>query len=306
MRILLLGGSGLVGSNLAPRARKRGHEVTAWTGRWSGDVPGADRTRSMDLADLDTVQSAILDFFPDVIINAAGVTEPAICDQDPERSARLNVDLPEKLALLAHHLSARFIHFSSEQVFDGSRPPYRAGDPPAPTNLYGRQKAESEQKVHRAAPESAVTLRVPLLSGNSLTGTRSLHERLFALWAGGQCARLYVDEIRQACSADNLAAVAVELCERTDLQGIHHWAGSERLSRFEIGRRILRRFGLPEDLVSAARRSDDPGSAGRPADLSLDVTGLAGVLKTPVQSFQDQLDAMVVPVPCRDWFNRLE
>ncbi|MEZ5274785.1 MAG: SDR family oxidoreductase [Opitutaceae bacterium] len=305
MRILLLGGSGLVGSNLAPLAHKRGHQTIAWSGSWPGEIPGAERTVRIDLTDLDAVQSAILDLFPDAIINAAGVTEPAHCQQDPRGSALLNVELPERLARLAHHLSARFIHFSSEQVFDGSRPPYRAADKPDPTNLYGRQKAESEKRVLDAAPETAIVLRVPLLTGNSLRGTRSLHERLFGLWSRNQAARLYHDEIRQPCSADNLAALAVELCERNDLQGIQHWAGAEPLSRFEMGRRILQRFGLPEDLVIRSSRLDDPESTHRPADLSMDLTGLAGIVKTPRQDFADQLDRMIVPIPFREWFNTL-
>ena len=305
MRILLLGGSGLVGSNLAPRANKRGHQINAWSGSWPGEIPGAERTSRIDLTNLDAVQSAILDLFPDAIINAAGVTEPGLCEKDPRGSAIINVELPERLARLAHHLSARFIHFSSEQVFDGTRPPYRPADKPDPTNLYGRQKAESEERVLDPASETAIVLRVPLLTGNSLTGTRSLHEPLFGLWSRGHPAQLNHDEVRQPCSADNLAALAVELCERNDLQGIQHWAGAEPLSRFEMGRRILQRFGLPEDLVIRSSRLDDPESTHRPADLPLDLAGLAGVVKTPVQTFADQLDHMIVPIPFRKWFNTL-
>jgi hypothetical protein len=72
-----------------------------------------------------------------------------------------------------------------------------------------------------------------------------------------------------------------------------------------MGRRILQRFGLPEDLVIRSSRLDDPESTHRPADLSMDLTGLAGIVKTPVQTFADQLDHMIVPIPFRKWFNTL-
>ena len=78
--------------------------------------------------------------------------------------------------------------------------PYSAGDPVSPINLYGRQKIESERAVLAAAAEFAVTLRVPLLLGNSATGQRSNHERLLADWAAGRTPKLFVDEFRQPCT----------------------------------------------------------------------------------------------------------
>ena len=303
MRLFLTGASGLVGSNILPVARRRGHEVIAVRGSWQGEIPGVTKVIQMDLSDRHAVQASILEEFPDAIINAAGVTEPFLCDRDPKGSASINVDLPEVLAQVAHHLSARMVHISSEQVFDGNSPPYKRNHPPSPSNLYGHQKAESEQRVQSGAPEYAVTLRLPLLNGNSLTGTRSMHERLFGLWASGQPAQLFRDEIRQPCGADNAAEVVIEMCERTDLTGTFNWAGSEALSRLEMGRRILDRFGLPDDLVIGLARADHPHASNRPSDLSLDLDGLEGKLKTPLEDFAAQLDHLIVPRPFREWYH---
>jgi dTDP-4-dehydrorhamnose reductase len=214
-----------------------------------------------------------LDLFPDAIVNAAAISEPAQCDADPARSHTINVGLPATLAQISHHVGARFIHLSSEQVFDGSGAPYRIADPVSPPNLYARQKVESEEAVARFAPETASTVRLPLLAGNSLTGRRSLHERLFLMWAAGKRARLYRDEIRQPCSAENVAEMIVELCERTDptARGILHWAGAAPLSRVEMGLGIARHFNLPaEELIDEAAQADDatPTSPRRPRPLT--------------------------------------
>jgi len=304
MRLLLTGASGLVGSNILPVANRRGHEVVAIRGSWQGEIPGAAKVVQVDLSDRHAVQTSVLEIFPDAIVNAAGVTEPFLCDRDPGGSARINVDLPEILAQIAHHLSARFVHLSTDQVFDGKAPPYQKDRSPSPLSLYGRQKAESERRVQAAARELAVTLRLPLLNGNSLTGTRSLHERLFGLWASGQSARLFRDEIRQPGGADNVAEAVVEMCERTDLSGTFNWAGSEALSRLEMGVRILRRFGLPADLVTGRTRADDPEGKKPPTNLSLDLSGLSGKLKTPIQDFATQLENLIVPPPFRKWYRR--
>ncbi len=308
-KLLLTGASGLVGSNVAAVAQRRGFDVVAVVGRHAGTIPGAARIRSMDLTDIAAVQQFALELFPDAIVNAAAISEPSHCDADPARSQQLNVELPSTLAQLSHHLGARLVHLSSEQVFDGLNAPYRRGDPVSPPTLYARQKVESEQRVARFAPETAATIRLPLLGGNSLSGRRSLHERLFMTWAAGKRARLYRDEIRQPCSAENVAEMIVELCERRDAQtcGLFHWAGSDPISRAEMGRRVARQFNLPaDDLIDEASQADDatPGRPRRQPDLSLDSAPLAGLLKTRLESFDAMLERLAVPPECRDWYFR--
>ena len=305
MKILLTGASGLVGAAFAEAAHRRGHTVVGLVGRSELKIPGLAERRTADLSTPDAVTMIALEIFPDAIVNCAAVAEPAACDADPARAQALNVALPETLARLAHHLSARLVHLSSEQVFDGTSAPYAVGAPVKPVNLYGRQKVESERRVHAAAAAFAVTLRAPLLTGNSLGGARSLHERLFADWAAGRAPKLYRDEIRQPCTAGNLAEAMVELCERPEQRGVFHWAGAEALSRVELARRIRTHFKLSESaapIVEIGRADDPQAAARRPADLTLELKPLAGIMKTPIETFDAQLDQLVVPPPCREWY----
>ncbi len=306
MTIFLTGASGLVGSAFARAAVRRGHHVIGTVGTHTGEIEGLATRHVIDLADETAITSTLLDEFPQAIVNCAAISVPEQCDADPARAQTLNVKLPTLLARLAHHLSARLVHLSSEQVFDGTRAtPYQAGDPVAPINLYGRQKAESERAVRTHAAELGVTIRPPLLLGNSLSGHRSGHERMFADWAAGRTPRLFTDEFRQTCTAENLAEVMVELCEREDLHGVHHWAGSELLSRHAIGLRIREHFKLTEQQapLAAVTRADLPDVARkRPACLALDIAPLARRLKTRPQSIAEQLEELHVPVPCREWY----
>ena len=309
MNIFLAGASGLVGSALARAATRRGHRVIGTVGSFAGPLEGLAARLPLELSNEAATTSAVLDAFPDAIVNCAAISVPANCDAHPALAQALNVALPALLARLAHHVSARFVHISSEQVFAGTRTtPYAMGDTPAPINLYGRQKLESERAVHAAALEFAVTLRVPLLMGNSAAGQRSHHERLFADWAAGRTPRLFVDEFRQPCSAENLAEVIVELCERHDLRGIFHWAGTELLSRHELGRRIREHFKLTEKqapLLAVTRASQPEATRKRQACLALDIAPLAGKLKTRPPSLAPQLAELNVPPPCREWYSGL-
>jgi len=305
MNILVTGASGLLGSAFARTAARHGHRVVGAVGRHVGAIEGAATTLAVDLTDEMATQAAVLEIFPEAIVNCAAISEPAACDADPARSAAMNVALPAAFARLAHHVSARFVHISSEQVFDGARTTrYAVGDPVSPINLYGRQKVASERAVLAAAPELAAIVRAPLLMGNSPGGRRGVHERLFADWAAGRAARLYIDEFRQPCTAENLAAVLLELTERADLCGLFHWAGAELVSRHELGRRVREHFKLSEQNapIVAVTRAETPDAAKqRQACLALDLAPLAGELKTQPETIAEQLSCLKVPAACRDW-----
>lgn len=306
MTIFLTGASGLVGSVFASAAKRRGHRVVGIVGSFAGEIAGLAEKRTLDLADETATSSAVLDVFPDAIVNCAAISVPEQCELDPARAQALNVGLPATLARLAHHLSARFVHISSEQVFDGTQPtPYVPGDAVSPINLYARQKIDSERAVQAAAAAFAVTLRVPLLMGDSPGGKRSLHERMLADWAAGKTPKLYTDEFRQPCTAENLAEVLVELCERRNVIGVQHWAGSELLSRYALGVKIRERFKLTEKQAPliATQRADTPEVAKkRQPSLALNISFLASLLKTQPQNVATQLEGLKVPPPVREWY----
>jgi len=298
MRILLAGASGLVGAEVARQAAGAGHVVVGLVGRWTDAIPGLAEMHAVDLANGNAATEWVRRVRPQIVINAAAISEPAACESNPPV-------FPASFAAAAKEISARFIHISSEQVFDGNNPPYRVDDLPSPINLYGRQKVESEQLV-LAASENAAIVRAPLLLGNSLSGKRSPHEKLFELWAGGGQARFYVDEFRQVCTAGNLAAALLEIATRPDLRGVFHWAGAELSSRYELGRRIAARFGVPPTLVAPLHRAETPAiSAKRPANLALDLAPLNKELRLTPQPLDAALRELTVPVHFSEWHRKM-
>ena len=291
MKILLTGASGLLGNAFAEAAVRRGHSVLALYNRNPPIAQGIDRAIQFDATKPQDLTPLCLDAWPDAIVNCAALSNPASVDAHPEAAEKVNVALPRLLAQIATHLGARLLHVSTDMVFDGqSESPYRSTDMPCPTNLYGQTKLMAEREVLEHNPEDPVVLRIPILMGNSPGGARSVHEKLLTAIHEGQRPRLFCDEIRQPCAASNVAEVLLELCERRDLHGIFHWAGSETLSRFEMGQRILKHFGLPLDSIESACQSDDPSHAGRPGNLTFNLNPIVSKLKTKPMDFEAQLE----------------
>ena len=289
MKILLTGSSGLLGHAYAQAAVRRGHTVTALYNQNRPIADGLARTIQLDASEPDELTKIAIELWPDTIVNCAAISNATSVEADAMRAEKINVALPRLLAQLSTHLGARLLHVSTDMVFDGqSEQPYRSTDMPAPTNLYGQTKLMAEREVLEHNPEDPVVLRIPILMGNSPSGQRSLHEKLIAAIQAGKKPKLFCDEMRQPCSASNVAEVLLELTERRDLHGLFHWAGSETLSRFEIGQRILKHFGLPLDAIESVCRDDD----SRPARLTFNLNPIVSKLKTKPIDFAAQLDEL--------------
>ncbi len=304
MKIILTGATGFLGRETALAAVRRGHQVIAIGGSRMPEIPGVGRTLQADLTEpQQAIETLLLNEFPDAIINCAGVPTMEACDAAPEKAEKLNAGLPRFLAMMANHLSGRLVHVSTDMVFDGDKGNYEHTDKPIPLNLYGQTKLMAEKDVLQFGKNHAVALRVPVISGNTPAGDKSLHERLLVQWSAGKTTPLFTDEIRQPVSASNLGDVLVELCERSNLSGVYHWAGAEALSRHEIGVRIAKHFGLaPEKFITPTTHAAAGEKAARRArDLSFILHPLQGKLKTRVQSFEEILSEMQVPAQCAVW-----
>ncbi len=141
------------------------------------------------------------------------------------------------------------------------------------------------------------------MNGNSPSGQRSQHEKILNALASNMPVILFEDEIRQPCSSENLADVLVELLERPNLNGLFHWAGSEEISRYDLGVRILERFGIdPEKIICEKIHNFFPGEAMRPSHLSFNLEPLASKIRTQPSSIEEQLSELQIPAELYSWY----
>lgn len=300
MKILLTGASGLLGNAYAEAAVRRDHTITALYKSRKPTLSGLENSVQLDAQELDELTRLILEWWPDVIVNCAAISSPVQVDSNPKLAEKINVALPRHLSQLSTHIGARFLHISTDMVFDGhSEEPYCSTDMPCPTNLYGQTKLMAEREILEHNSEDPVILRIPILMGNSPSGKRSVHEKLFAAIDSGETPELFSDEVRQPCSASNVAEVILELSERRDLSGIFHWAGTDMLSRFEMGQRILKHFNRPLDSIRAVCKNDNAELAKRPSNLTFNLNPIISKLKTRPATFQEQLDELTRTEPLR-------
>lgn len=298
MQIICLGATGLVGSNFVQEALRRGHKVTAISQNLPYPETKNVESITMDLSDFGKVERFFLDRFPETIVNCAAISSPVVVDKNPDLAFKINSALPEKLAMLANHMSARLIHLSTDAVFDGLNAPYKNTDMPCPTSLYGQTKLMAEKSILKYAAALSVVLRISHVCGRGLKQNRSFDEKLFIAMSSGKKVEILENEIKAFEPVSRVAELLVELCERTNISGIYHYAGLDSLSRYEAAKKICEYFGLNSDeFLSPIRLEKD-------VDLTLDISALADRVKTPAVNFSEILEEIKIPDSCLDWYEK--
>jgi dTDP-4-dehydrorhamnose reductase len=140
-----------------------GTEVAAALAASGLDFIGSDR--DVDILDPGALAAYAEGKGLSWIVNCAAYTNVEKAEDEPEIAMRINAEGPENLAALASKLGARFLHVSTDYVFDGKASrPYLEDDPVGPTAVYGRTKAEGETRVRASCPEHVI-LRTAWLYG---------------------------------------------------------------------------------------------------------------------------------------------
>ena len=223
-------------------------------------------------------------FAKPAVIHCAALSRSPVCEADPALARLQNVEVTGHLAELA--ADGRFVFFSTDLVFDGLRGNYRESDPPNPRLVYAETKVVAEQLV--ALHPRHLIVRTSLNYGFSDTGNRSFNEEIVQAWRAGRTLRLFTDEFRCPIAAPETARAVLDLLER-DATGCVHVAGTERLSRWEIGRLIAARHPALSPRLEPSSVRDYSGPP-RPPDVSLDCSRAAALLGRPLPRFSAWLD----------------
>jgi dTDP-4-dehydrorhamnose reductase len=272
-RAVVTGASGLLGASVLRAARERLDFAEGWSRRVAA-LPDGTPLRRLDLR--REGEAALREARPDLVIHCAALTDVDGCERDPDAARELNAEAPARLAAAAHALGARFVHVSTDAVYDGEAAGAHAEDePPGPVNVYARTKLDGERGVLAAHP-GALVVRTTM-HGWSALGRLSFSEAILRGLLRGEPLTLFRDVRFSPLVVAELAELLLALGAR-DASGVLNVGAADAVAKDEFGRIVAREFGLSDAPIESVTLASRGLAAPRPRNAALDVTRLAGTL----------------------------
>jgi dTDP-4-dehydrorhamnose reductase len=237
----------------------------------------------LDLEDFAAVREALKKDTPELVIHCAAQANTPACEKDPALAHKLNVGVTSVLAELAADIP--LIFFSTDLVFDGHAGNYDETAAVNPLSVYAKTKAEAERIV--LANSKHTVVRTSLNFGRSPTGNRAFNEQMRSAAERGDTLQLFTDEFRCPIPAEATARAVWELAAQ-DKPGLYHLTGSERLSRWEIGR-LLAEYWAPLPVKMEPSSIRDFRGLPRSPDTSLNCEKIQKLLSFPLPKFSESL-----------------
>jgi dTDP-4-dehydrorhamnose reductase len=284
-KILITGGSGLLGGNLAMMAREK-FEVYATYYRHPIKIKKCI-TLSLDIRNQRETFRAITKIRPELIIHTAALTDVDYCEEHPEEAWSLNVGGTMNLAMAAENIGAKFVYISTDSVFDGKKGMYTEEDYPSPLNHYAKTKLEGENILGKFDLNYSIVRTC--IYGWNMQKKFSLAEWVINELHNKKKLAMFTDVFFSPILVNNLSEAIFEIYER-DISGLLNVAGSERCSKFHFGKKIAEVFFLDGSYIEPISIDDYKGfKAPRPKDVSLDVSKAKRKLRTKLLNVEEGL-----------------
>lgn len=271
MRLLIAGWQGQIAQALVEGIAARADVRACALGR-----------PAFNICEVRSIERALSDIRPNVVINAAAYTDVDKAETEPEKVFELNRDGARLLAQAAASRGVPVIHISTDYVFDGTKStPYVETDAANPTTVYGRSKLAGEAAVEASNAQHIILRTAWIYSPFGRNFVKSILQRA----RDGEALRVVTDQSGSPTYAPHLVSVMLSIAARLSRPehgppvpwGVYHAAGNGGASWYEVAREIL--GTLPEAAASIARleatsSTEFPAKAPRPAYSVLDTSKL--------------------------------
>jgi dTDP-4-dehydrorhamnose reductase len=266
MKILITGANGLLGQKLVHLICTTTSDNLLATGRGDNRNPASDRYtyRPMDITDRASIDAAMDDYQPDVVINTAAMTNVDECEQKKTECWQMNVSAVENLISACERTRAFLLHLSTDFIFDGLAGPYTEEGEANPVSYYGDSKLAAERLLQASNINWAIA-RTVLVYGIAHDMSRSN----IILWVKksleeGKTINVVNDQWRTPTLAEDLAQ-GCYLIAKHKAKGVFNISGKDLLTPYEMAIQTANYFGLDKSLINETDGSKFTQIAKRPA-----------------------------------------
>ncbi len=272
MKILITGGSGLLGQYLNIELSKK-HQILTLYNKNPGNTLSYPN-KQIDLSDMHSIKLVMSEFQPDAVIHTAGYANPQICRTlSKEEVYKNNVELTGLIAKLCTHHNSKMIFTSTDLVYKDS-PELKTEDSPLePLSLYTQSKLMAEEKIKENS-DNYVILRTSLLYGIALNNSVNHFTEMLNKIKAKEQVKLFSDQFRSPLSLTNAAELINFITESEIKNEIMNFGGPEKLSRYDLGLKTAAAFGFSNKLITPVKFCEVSKDIETPLNVSMNISKL--------------------------------
>ena len=283
-KVVFFGGSGLLAVNWATKIC-RDYEVYLIMHKRKIQIPEVKVIHFNEDFESSFTQF-ISTLKPDLIINCAALTNVDFCEANPLMASEINTVLPKKLALIAKRIKAKFVHISTDHLFDGQKKLYCEEDQVSPLNQYAKTKAAAEKEV-LSIDENALIVRTNFY-GWGLSYRKSFSDFILEGLRNNSDLQLFKDVYYSPIYIGELVRL-IHLALEKNCVGIYNIVGSEIISKYDFGVAIAEVFDLSNKSISSSLIERKKELVLRPKNMALSNKKLLKKLNQPILTLKEQL-----------------
>lgn len=262
-RLLVIGGSGLLGSKVVEIAKKD-YEVF---GTYNKHLISGNKMYKLDTCNRQHTFELIEKLKPDCVIDAHGIADLDYCEVHNEEAWQSNVDSSKNAAEACKKIGAKYMFISTDNVFDGRKLRYTEKDSPHPLNYYAKTKVVMEHIL----PTLDVNYIIARTTG--FYGTGGFGKVSFTTWLinklkNKEQVRIVTDQRNNATLTDNLTEFLLELYQK-DAIGTFNITGKDCISKYDLANKIATVFGLDKRLIKPITIAELNLLAPRPGSINM-------------------------------------
>lgn len=268
-RILIVGASSFIGSNLA--VHLRGKLRVFGTYAYHRIRVDGIATFPLALHPAAPIEQFLTTVKPDVVVYCAGERSEERCTQDPLAALFVNAEAPLTMARSLRLWGGRMIYLSSSKVFSGNEGEYKEEHAPAPNTQYGISKLRAEQLLEGF--EDVFILRLGTVFGMAGPDRDGVMNRLLdALWRNKSISVIN-DELRSFVSVDDVCrAIECVIGAKKKDAGTYHLGSAARETYYDFASQLAAVFEIDRGLINGVPGKTFSGSGFNPEQRGRDLS----------------------------------
>lgn len=281
-KILITGGGGFLGSYWAKRIADK-FDVHITVNKSDFNLENIKKHK-VDLTNTDEVSGLILELRPYAIIHCAAMANVDLCETEVEKAFLINAEASGVIAKLAKKINSRFLHISTDQIYDGKLEMYDENSIPNPVNNYGKSKLKGEELVLSNHPE-AIILRTNFFGKGDKA---SFFDWAFQSLQMKTPINVFTNIEYTPIFIEDLIDAGMKLLMK-NAKGVYNAVGSERISKSGFVRKVAKVFDLDDSNATDRIYDQSVNSVQRPLRMNLNNEKLRQVSGVRLHSIDESL-----------------